>query len=80
MYNNDHTPDRGADGTVDQLRKLIVDYIACEIDNIGECREFVDFMEDGGEFVGDFWGIAKHLVIPQHRHSGEQRSCSRRNF
>lgn len=62
-YNNNHTSDRNLDGTIDDLRKLVVEYIACEIDTIGKTGEFFELMEDGGEFVGDFWGVArKHLL------------------
>jgi hypothetical protein len=54
-YTTDDLPSRGYDGSIDSLRQLVVEYIVCEINTIGMCREFVEFMEDGGEFVGDFW-------------------------
>jgi hypothetical protein len=54
-YTTDDLPGRGNNGTIDLLRQLVVEYIVCEINTIGMCREFVEFMEDGGEFVGDFW-------------------------
>ncbi|KAF1971353.1 hypothetical protein BU23DRAFT_555888 [Bimuria novae-zelandiae CBS 107.79] len=53
-YSNPDLPDRGDAGSLDELRELVVEYIVCEIDTIGKCDEFVKFMEDGGEFVGDF--------------------------
>lgn len=62
-YSNADLPDRRDDGTVDDLRKLVVEYVVCEIDTIGKCDEFVRYMEDGGEFVGDFWRIARDYVI-----------------
>lgn len=62
-YSNEHTPDRKSDGTIDDLRRLVVEYIACEIDTIGKCDGFVELMEEGGEFVGDFWGIARKYLI-----------------
>ena len=62
-YNSDCTPDREIHGTIDKLRRLVVEYIACEIDTIGKCSEFVELLEDGGEFVSDFWGIAKKYLI-----------------
>jgi hypothetical protein len=54
-YTTDDLPSRGDDGSIDSLRQLVVEYIVCEINIIGKCREFVEFIEDGGEFVGDFW-------------------------
>jgi hypothetical protein len=58
-YSNPDMPDRRDDGTIDDLRKLVVEYIVCEIDTIGKCDEFVKYMEDGGEFVGDFWRMVR---------------------
>jgi hypothetical protein len=52
-------PNRGDYGTLDELRMLIVEYIVCAVDIIGEHDEFVRFMEEGGEFVGDFWRLAR---------------------
>ncbi|EUC26867.1 hypothetical protein COCCADRAFT_10358 [Bipolaris zeicola 26-R-13] len=61
-YSNPDLPDRSDDGTIDELRKLVVEYIMCEIDMIGKCDEFVKYMEEGGEFVGDFWRMIKDYV------------------
>ncbi|KAF2677851.1 hypothetical protein K458DRAFT_377600 [Lentithecium fluviatile CBS 122367] len=62
-YSNPHLPDRKDNGTLDDLRKLVVEYILCEIDTIGESDEFVKYMEEGGEFVGDFWRMAKDYMV-----------------
>jgi hypothetical protein len=62
-YNSGHTPDRETDGTIDKLRSLVVEYIVCEIDTIGNCSEFVELLEDGGEFVSDFWSITRKYLI-----------------
>jgi hypothetical protein len=62
-YSNADLPDRRDDGTIDDLRKLVVEYFVCEIDTIGKCDEFVKYMEDGGEFVGDFWRMARDYVV-----------------
>jgi hypothetical protein len=62
-YNSDHTPDRETDGTIDKLRSLVVEYIVCEIDTIGNCSEFMELLEDGGEFVSDFWSITRKYLI-----------------
>lgn len=44
---------RSADGTMDSLRELVVSYIACEITTIRRCPEFVQLLEEGGEFASD---------------------------
>ncbi|KAF2108670.1 hypothetical protein BDV96DRAFT_555910 [Lophiotrema nucula] len=61
-YSNPDLPDGSADGTLDDLRRLVVEYIICEIDTIGRHDDFVNFMEEGGEFVGDFWREARNYV------------------
>lgn len=61
-YSNPNLPDRSENGTLDDLRKLVVDYIVREIDTIGESDEFVKYIEEGGEFVGDFWRIARDCI------------------
>lgn len=58
-----HNQDRKDDGTVDRLRQLVVDYIACEIDIIGNSKEWDELIEDGGEFVVDFWRVAREYRI-----------------
>ena len=62
-YSNPDLPDRSNDGTLDELRKLVVDYIVCEIDTIGKHEEFVKYLEEGGEFVGDFWKLTREYII-----------------
>ncbi|OAL45883.1 hypothetical protein IQ07DRAFT_547904 [Pyrenochaeta sp. DS3sAY3a] len=62
-YSNADLPDRKDDGTIDDLRKLVVEYVLCEIDTIGKCDAFVKYMEDGGEFVGDFWRMARDYIV-----------------
>lgn len=62
-YLNPDLPDRRDDGTLDDLRKLVVDYVVCEIDTIGKHDEFTKYMEEGGEFVGDLWRLAKHYIV-----------------
>ncbi|KAH7381710.1 hypothetical protein BKA66DRAFT_418819, partial [Pyrenochaeta sp. MPI-SDFR-AT-0127] len=56
-YAYEHGKDREDDGTMDELRTLVVEYLACEISTFGKHKEFVRLLEDGGEFVGDFWSI-----------------------
>jgi len=62
-YSNPDLPDRKGDGTIDDLRKLVLEYIVCEIDTIGKCDEYVKYMEEGGEFVGDFWRVVRDYMV-----------------
>jgi hypothetical protein len=62
VCSNPDLPDRGDDGTLDDLRKLVVDYIVCEIDTIGKYDDFTKYVEEGGEFVGDIWRLAKNYT------------------
>ncbi|KAJ4373979.1 hypothetical protein N0V83_002718 [Neocucurbitaria cava] len=61
-YAYDHGADRSKDGTLDALRQMVVDYIACEVDTIGKHADFIRLMEDGGEFVSDFWNIVSRFT------------------
>jgi hypothetical protein len=62
-YSNLDLPDRRDDGTINDLRKLVVEYIVCEIDTIGNCNEFFKYIEGGGESVGDFWRMARDYMV-----------------
>ncbi|CAI6342382.1 unnamed protein product [Periconia digitata] len=61
-YSNPDLPERAEDGTIDDLKTLVVEYIVCEIDTVGKCDEFVKYMEEGGEFVGDFWRMTRDYI------------------
>jgi hypothetical protein len=61
-YSTPDLPDRSEGGNLDDLRKLVVDYIVCEIDTIGKHDKFLKYIEEGGEFVGDFWRLAKNYM------------------
>jgi hypothetical protein len=54
-YAYDHNMDRREDGAVDKLRMLVVLYITREIEIIGKTKEWEALIEEGGEFVVDFW-------------------------
>jgi hypothetical protein len=56
-YAYEHGEDRKSDGTIEDLRKLVVEYIACEVSNIGKDEAFASLLQEGGEFVVDFWRI-----------------------
>jgi hypothetical protein len=62
-YSNLDLPDRREDGTINNLRKLVIKYIVCEINRIRNCNEFVKYIEEGGEFVGDFWRMARGYMV-----------------
>ncbi|KAJ5947224.1 hypothetical protein N7466_000239 [Penicillium verhagenii] len=54
VYNNTR-PDYG--NNVDPLRKLVVRYVVSVIGQIGEQRAFKQLLNEGGDFVTDFWQI-----------------------
>ncbi|CAO2657546.1 Nn.00g036720.m01.CDS01 [Neocucurbitaria sp. VM-36] len=62
-YAYDHGAGRSKDGTLDALRQLVVEYIACEVDTVGKHVEFMRLVEDGGEFVSDFWRIVTKYLL-----------------
>jgi hypothetical protein len=61
VYEN--TPSRTAEGAMDKMRVLVVDYIACESAEMGRSEEFKELLEEGGEFVSDFWGVVSSRII-----------------
>ncbi|KAH7079182.1 hypothetical protein BKA63DRAFT_531863 [Paraphoma chrysanthemicola] len=62
-YAYENGPSRSDSGVLDDLRQLVVEYMACEVDIIGKHLDFQILLEGGGEFVSDFWGIvSKHLL------------------
>jgi hypothetical protein len=61
-YAYEYGPDRTSDEIIDDLRNLVVQYIACELDIIGKHKDFRQLMEEGGEFVGDFWGVVQKYL------------------
>ncbi|KAH6877723.1 hypothetical protein BKA58DRAFT_408513 [Alternaria rosae] len=64
-YAYDNGEDRKPDGTIEDLRKLVVEYIACEVSTIGKHEAFAPLLQEGGEFVVDFWRIIakEHLSL-----------------
>jgi hypothetical protein len=62
-YAYDHGPDRSTEGTVNSLRQLVVEYMACEVETVGKHEDFKAFLEEGGEFATDLWEIVfKYLL------------------
>jgi hypothetical protein len=57
-YAYEHGEDRSKDGAIDDLRMLVVEYIASEISTFRDHKDFVELLEEGGEFVVDFWRVA----------------------
>ncbi|KAL6712556.1 hypothetical protein ACN47E_000433 [Coniothyrium glycines] len=49
--------DRKPDGTIEDLRKLVVEYMALEISTFGKHKKFVSLLEEGGECPADLWCI-----------------------
>ena len=56
-YAYENGPDRNKKGVPNDLRELVVVYVADEVKTVGSDREFKALLEEGGEFVGDFWGL-----------------------
>ncbi|KAJ9655609.1 hypothetical protein H2201_008768 [Coniosporium apollinis] len=59
VYCDDHTPATDEDNKMNKLRELVAEYIACEIDTIGKSKVFLDLLEEGGDFVREFWVIVQ---------------------
>jgi hypothetical protein len=61
-YAYDHGFDRSKHGRTDELRVLVVQYMACEMDIVGKHALFMALLKDGGEFVTDFWRTVAVLL------------------
>lgn len=55
--------DRSEDGELDELRELVVEYIACEHKSFGKHRGFKYLMDSEGEFAGDLWDIISQELL-----------------
>jgi hypothetical protein len=62
-YAYDSGPDRSKAGDLDDLRQLVVEYIAYQVDIIGKHKAFRSLLEEGGEFVSDFWDIVTMYLL-----------------
>ncbi|KAF1913910.1 hypothetical protein BDU57DRAFT_521000 [Ampelomyces quisqualis] len=58
----DHGFDRSKYGRMDELRLMVVEYMACEVEIVGKHAMFMALLEDGGEFVTDFWRIVAKFL------------------
>lgn len=43
--------------TMDDLRQLVVEYMVLNVSIFGKHPSFILFLQEGGEFVADFWGL-----------------------
>ncbi|EUC32209.1 hypothetical protein COCCADRAFT_99288 [Bipolaris zeicola 26-R-13] len=55
--------DRKVDGTKDELRQLVLEYIVREVTVFGKHPAFLLLLEEGGEFVVDFWSLVSKEKI-----------------
>jgi hypothetical protein len=62
-YAYDHGSDRSTAGVVNDLRELVVEYIASEVEIVGKHPDFKALLEDGGEFVTDFWKVVSKYLL-----------------
>jgi hypothetical protein len=53
VYLNPDLLDRGNNRTLNNLRKLVVNYVVCEINTIRKYDKFTKYIEESREFVGD---------------------------
>lgn len=54
-YSDENTPDH--EDKTDELRKLVLQYVASKVKVIGQSRRFATFLEEGGPFLRDFWPL-----------------------
>ena len=62
-YAYDNGKDREDDGTIEDLRKLVVEYIVYEVSTFGRHMDFVHLLEEGGQFVSDFWRVVSEVSL-----------------
>jgi hypothetical protein len=62
-YAYENGPDRVGNGTMNELRQMLVEYMACEVDIIGKHKDFQALLEEGGEFVTDFWALVTRFLL-----------------
>jgi len=57
VYTDEYIPEN------DEIRKLVIAYIGYQIDTIKDSGEFRDLLVEGGQFVDDFWILARKYII-----------------
>lgn len=57
VFSDDHPPGISKDGKMDELRRVVTEYVVCKVDTIGKKQAFFDLLEEGGDFVRAFWAI-----------------------
>lgn len=55
-YAYDNTPDYESD-IIDDLRRLVTQYIVCEFKTFASTEQFCSLLEEGGPFVRDWWRL-----------------------
>jgi hypothetical protein len=55
-------PSRSENGFIDDIKKMVLDFMFCYESTIGKTEEFANLMEEGGEFVGDFWRLSRQQM------------------
>ncbi|KAJ4313569.1 hypothetical protein N0V94_006893 [Neodidymelliopsis sp. IMI 364377] len=62
-YAYEHGEDRSEGGRIDELRRLVVEFIACEPKAFGRHKEFKRLMDEEGEFAGDLWDVVSKELL-----------------
>jgi hypothetical protein len=62
-YTNDYTSDRSDNGELDELRRLVVEYVILHRSKIDSSKVFEEILEEGGQFVVDYYRLIKEQYI-----------------
>ncbi|KAH7126745.1 hypothetical protein B0J11DRAFT_604602 [Dendryphion nanum] len=63
VYGSEDLADRDDEGGLDDMKRLVTEFVVCEIEAVGASKGFGDLLEEGGEFVGDFWGLVRRFCL-----------------
>lgn len=53
---------RSSGGRMDELRKLVIEYIICKVDKIGKTKELSDLLREVGEFAVDYTELILQIM------------------
>lgn len=61
-YSNENTPDYDSE-IVDDLRRLVTQYVVCEFRAFANTEQFCSLLEEGGPFVRDWWNLVRKYQL-----------------
>lgn len=62
-YTSEYTSDRSDDGELDELRRLVVEYVVINRSKIDSSKVFEELLEEGGQFVVDYYRLIKEQYM-----------------